>query len=89
MKSDNIWKIVSAGAAMLAAVIIRQGMRAAWRYGRGEPPRNPASPDVDWREAVAWTSFVGLAVGLGRLFARRGAASAWRRFAGNQPPIEA
>ena len=40
-------------------------------------------------EAVAWTASIGLAVGVGRLLARRGAAWAWRGITGEPPPEEA
>ncbi len=36
-----------------------------------DPPKNPAHPDVEWKEAVAWTVFSGIVGGLARLFIRR------------------
>jgi len=89
LDSERTWKLVSAGAALVTGVLVRHGVRAAWRSRRGEPPGNPASPEVDWMEAVAWTASIGLAVGVGRLLARRGAAWAWRGITGEPPPEEA
>lgn len=87
--SERTWKLFSAGAALATGVLVRRGVRAIWRSRRGEPPENPDSSDVDWKEAVAWTAAIGLAVGVGRLLARRGAARVWRGVFGESPPEEA
>ena len=77
--------LVSGAAAMAAGVLVRHGVRALWRRGRGEPPEDPAAPDVDWREAIAWTVSLGVAVGVARLLTRRGVRSAWRRVFDEDP----
>lgn len=40
-----------------------------------DPPKNPAHPDVEWKEAVAWTVVSGMIGGLARLMLRRWLAS--------------
>lgn len=36
-----------------------------------EPPRNPADPGVEWKDAIIWTVISGIVGGLARLVARR------------------
>jgi hypothetical protein len=38
---------------------------------QNEPPRNPADPEVEWRDAIIWTVVSGIVGGLARLVARR------------------
>lgn len=82
------WMGVAAGAAMLGGVVVRQGLDQAWKLATHEdPPLDPTSRDVAWRDAIIWTVATGVMVGLGRLIARRGAATAWERFMGEAPPV--
>lgn len=87
LSQDTVWKAVVVTAAGIAGVAMRKGLKSGWKAIRGaDPPENPASPDVDWREAVLWSVASGTAVGLARLFARRAAAAEWRRRFGTLPP---
>lgn len=36
-----------------------------------DPPKNPEHPQVEWKEAIAWTIFSGAIGGLAQLVARR------------------
>jgi Protein of unknown function (DUF4235) len=82
-----MWLAVVSGASALSMVAVRQGLNQAWRLAtEEEPPEDPASEDVDWRDAIAWTLATSVIIGLGRLFALRGAAAGWRRFTGEAPP---
>jgi hypothetical protein len=36
-----------------------------------DPPKNPAHPDVEWKEAVVWTVVSAVIGGLARLMLRR------------------
>lgn len=81
------WTAVSAGTAALAGVLARKSLEQGWRRVAGrEPPRNPASSDTPWREALVWGGLTGLGVGVARVAARRGAASGWRRIVGRRAP---
>lgn len=65
---------------------MRDASRASWRAVKDEdPPLNPASPQTTWRDALLWTAFSSLLVGLGRLLARRGAVSFFERKTGHRP----
>ena len=51
-----------------------------------EPAQNPADPDVDVWEAVAWAAVSGTAIALARMLATRKAASYYARSTGHLPP---
>lgn len=85
---DEAWAAFAAGAAMLGGVVVRQALHQAWRLAKHEdPPLDPSSREVPWREAIVWTVATGAVVGLGRLIARRGAAAGWERLMGEAPPV--
>lgn len=70
------YQIVTAGAALLAGVIVKAALSKAWKmYSKSDPPQNPESADVSWSEAITWTVASSVVMGIGSLLARRGAAS--------------
>lgn len=85
---EMLWSVAVAGAAMAAAFAARQTLKQSWKVVAGdEPPENPASHDVRWSEALAWTFASATIAGAARLFAKRGAASLWKRTFGTMPPV--
>lgn len=83
----KVWEgaivLVAAGAGLLA----RQGLALLWRETQGEEaPENPAESGVSWRDALAWAVASGLAIGLSRVLAQRGATAAFRALAHEDPP---
>ena len=50
------------------------------------PPANPADPDVDMREAVAWAALSGTLIALARMLATRRAAKYYAKSTGHLPP---
>lgn len=86
MKSAS-WKAFATLASIGAAIAARNAATALWERQVGQdPPMNPADPDTDWGEALAWTLVTGALVGVARLFARRGAAALWAKVDGSLPP---
>lgn len=84
---DTAWAAFAAGAAALGGVVVRQGLHSAWKLAmHDDPPLDPTSRDVSWRDAILWTVASGVVIGLGRLIARRGAAAGWERLTGQAPP---
>jgi hypothetical protein len=82
-----VWMAVVGGATALAGVAINKGLGRAWRLAKDEdPPEDPTSRDVEWRDAILWTIATGVVFGLGRLLARRGAAAGWEALTGEAPP---
>ena len=65
----------------------RKGLNTSWKAATGKnPPENPADPDVDVWEAVAWAIVSGVAIGVARMLAQRKAASYYARSTGHLPP---
>ncbi|MCW2814963.1 MAG: hypothetical protein JWN84_2418 [Nocardioides sp.] len=85
--SSKVWSVFSLVSALGAAALAKKGINATWKTAtRKKPPENPADPDVELREAIAWAVFSGAFVGLARMLAQRRAASYYARSTGHLPP---
>ena len=76
MKSPDLKSIALVGAGLLVPMLAARASRTIAGKGyrlitRREVPKNPANPEVEWREALAWAAFSGLVGGMARLAARR------------------
>lgn len=57
-----------------------------WRKTKKtEPPKDPASPETPWAEALTWAAASGIAVGVARLVTTKGAATARLKLTGTPP----
>lgn len=75
---EQKWQLVSLGSAILAAVVVRGGIKLGWKAARDEePPLNPLTQDSSWTDALMFSLATGLTVGLARLGARAVAANVW------------
>lgn len=84
---SKVWTVFSLASALGAAAIAKKAIDKSWTIATGKkPPENPADPDVDIWEAVAWAVASGTAVGLARMIAQRRAASYYTRSTGHLPP---
>ncbi|WP_340538240.1 DUF4235 domain-containing protein [Nocardioides sp. GXZ039] len=82
----KVWSAFSLIAALGAATVAKKAINTSWKAAtRKQPPENPADPDVDLREAVAWAIVSGAFVGLARMLAQRRAASYYARSTGHLP----
>jgi len=89
MASDGskVWSVFSLVAVLGAAAVTKKALNASWKAATGKtPPANPADPDVDVKEAVAWATVSGALIGLARMAAARRAAGYYARSTGNLPP---
>lgn len=85
--SSKVWSIFSTVAALGAAAVAKKGLDATWKASTGKnPPVNPADPDVDVREAVAWAAASGTFVALAKMLAQRRAAGYYAKSTGQLPP---
>jgi hypothetical protein len=85
--SKGAWKVVGAGSGLLAAMVTRKALVAAWqKTKKTDPPANPASPSTTWSEALVWATATGVALAVARLVAQRGAAAGWQAATGHLPP---
>lgn len=86
-ESSKVWSIFSLGAALGAAAIAKKGVDTTWKAATGKnPPANPADPDVDVWEAIAWAAVSGTLVAIARMLATRKAANYYTRSTGHLPP---
>jgi hypothetical protein len=83
---SKVWTAFSVASALLAAAVAKQAIDKTWTVATGKnPPENPADPDVEIWEAVAWAVVSGMAVGLARMLAQRRATSYYVRSTGHLP----
>ena len=81
------WKVLGMASGMVSAAATRAVLRACWRRAKGgNPPTNPASRTTTWGEALVWAASSGVAMGVARVVAQRGAAEAWKAGTGSYPP---
>ena len=74
-------------SALGAAALAKKAIDKSWTVATGKkPPENPADPDVDIGEAVAWAALTGALVALARMFAQRRAAGYYAKSTGHLPP---
>lgn len=76
MKDFRNSPLLLTAAGLLIPVLATVAARKATGKGyhaitRSDPPRNPAHPDVEWKEAIVWTVTSGMIAGLARLGVRR------------------
>jgi hypothetical protein len=81
------WMAVATGVSSLGGRAVKFGLDRAWRVAMDDdPPDDPGSPDIPWREAILWTVATGVVVGLSHLLIRRGLDYGWMRATGEYPP---
>jgi hypothetical protein len=84
---SKLWTVFSLVTALGAAAVAKKAIDTGWRAATGKhPPENPADPDVQMSEAIAWAVVSGTFVALARMLAQRRAANYYRRSAGHLPP---
>ena len=71
LSSEQRWNLITLGSAALAGVVVRAGIKAAWKAADDDrPPLHPLTEDEGWIQAVSFAVGTGVAVGLARLGAR-------------------
>ena len=85
--SSKVWSVFSLVAALLAATVAKKGLDAFWKAATGkQPPANPADPNVQMAEALAWATASGTLVAVARMLAARKAANYYAKSTGHLPP---
>jgi len=86
-EGSKIWSVMSLVSVLGAAAVTKKALNTSWKAATGKnPPANPADPDVDVREAVAWAVVSGAFIGVARMFAARRAAGYFAKSTGHLPP---
>lgn len=79
MKTPDTKSLVLVAVGILVPMLAARGARAVTGKGYSlitneDPPMNPASPDVEWKDALVWTVVSGIVGALARLVVRRAMA---------------
>jgi len=83
----KLWSVLSLVSALGAAAVAKKALDTGWKAATGKrPPANPADPDVQMAEAVAWAIVSGTFIALARMLAQRRAATYYLKSAGHLPP---
>ncbi|MGK7396695.1 MAG: DUF4235 domain-containing protein [Candidatus Cyclobacteriaceae bacterium M3_2C_046] len=83
-----IYKGVITATSFLTAYLIRKGLSMSWKkMARQDPPKNPASFNTSWKDAILWSIFSGIVLSLAKVAARRFAFSGWYKALGERPDL--
>ena len=81
-----MWKGVGLATGFAAGALTRKLLQGVWQATTGsDPPGNTAAPNTTWRAALIWAASSGIALGVTRIVAQRGAAEVWRAAKGHYP----
>ena len=68
-------------AALGAGYVARELLRHGWQVAtKEEPPMNPASHEVRWKDALLWGAVSGAVAGIVRIASRRASSATYRNF---------
>jgi hypothetical protein len=83
-----LYKLIGILGGVIAAKTARTVIEKVWQrtHSGAEPPRNPAVPGTSWNDAILWAVASGIAAGIARLLATKGAAEVWAKGTGHLPP---
>lgn len=77
----RVESMVTLAAAIGATLLTRKLLAGGWRQAVDrDPPKNPASPEVSWREALLWGAVSGAVIGVVRIASRRASSKAYRLY---------
>jgi hypothetical protein len=84
--SSKLWSAFSLVSALGAAAVARKVLTTSWKAATGKnPPANPADPEVELWEAIAWATLSGTLIAIARMLATRKAAQYYQRSTGELP----
>ncbi|QGG95017.1 DUF4235 domain-containing protein [Actinomarinicola tropica] len=82
-----LWKAMTLGSGVLAALVARRVVGAIWTRIKGaDEPTDPADRNTSWTNAIQWAVASGVGAGVARVLAQRAAARAWESATGATPP---
>ncbi len=70
--SDTVEDVATGLAVVVTGALVRAALNRLYERRHEEPPpRDPGSPGVSWRQALAWASVVGVTVAVTKVATRR------------------
>jgi ribonucleotide monophosphatase NagD (HAD superfamily) len=83
---DAVWKVLAMASGLVGARAAAKAINGTWHAATGgEPPKNPADPDVSWKEAIGFAILSGAIAGVARTIAQKQAADFYIKSAGKPP----
>jgi hypothetical protein len=79
-------KLIGIGTGIAVRKVSQTVLTKIWqRTKHSDPPADPASPMTPWPEALSYAVASGVAIGVARLLATRGSATAKMKLTGRVP----
>jgi hypothetical protein len=79
-------KLIGIGTGIAVRKVSEKVLAKVWmRTKHSAPPADPASPGTPWPEALSYAVASGVAIGVARLIATKGAATAKVKLTGKVP----
>ena len=79
-------KLVGIATGIVVRKVTDAALSKVWQKTKHQaPPADPAAPGTPWAEAISWAAASGVAMGVARLVATRGAATAKMKVTGQAP----
>lgn len=83
---DAVWKVLAMTSGIVGGKAAAKAINGTWSAAMGtEPPKNPADPDISWKQAVGFAIVSGAIAGLARTVAQKQAADFYIKTAGHRP----
>ena len=77
--------LITYAAAIAATFLVRRALHLSWQTAlKRDPPKNPASRSVAWKDALLWGALSGAIVGIARIGSRRATSAAYRSYRGGR-----
>lgn len=75
LDEDQLKHLAVSGMTMISAIVVKRLIEYVWKKSTDRnPPKNPASRSVSWKEALLYTVVSGLLVSITKLLIRRNIA---------------
>ncbi|MCL2542275.1 MAG: DUF4235 domain-containing protein [Nocardioidaceae bacterium] len=85
--SSKVWSLMAVVSGVGGGIVAKKLLNVGWKAATGkQPPENPADPDVQVAEAVAWAVASGTVVALIKMLLQRRAANYYLKSTGELPP---
>ena len=83
---EKKYSILTKVAAIAGAIGTRQLIKSGWKgVTKNDPPKDPSSSSVLWKEAIMWGAVTGLTVGVMKVVSRRLTGAFWEKNIGPKP----
>jgi hypothetical protein len=89
MTRRAMWRLVSTTTGLIAALLVKNLLRRAYRVVRGDDPKtafDSTSDRFSWPNTLAWAVAGGIGLVTAKIVGDRRAAAVWKAATGSAPP---